>query len=407
MMRSTNAHGRCTHLPDSEDISTQHMASACGSEHEYCLGSSLSRASTYLTILPIFLRPLIAILAAVMAYLLYVDPQLVQMRNALDQDGIVGLAKCILDLERDFSASPATSRILQEPDYPGNSEMLLAEITPRVLHSIFSNTLPVDALKPGFLPRMAKISLLDQHATTIDPGIYVNFLAAGDGSPMTLSDFEGFLDALDATIHNLRTADGTDISSEVNAYYRRIFRRGDLIDANMRSADFENSGALFLQRNRERLQDAQRQGASHITIPGECGWSRNIHARCKDHRTLQSSPAIFRVANCVLRVLYPTEHYQMHHFCLFKIFRSEQAGIGESMGHHLVLSYGNYGGFNFKQAGISVGAAMDMDFKAWLGVCDRGVDILGEIKVMLAAERAKVLAELQLEEAKKDVRPRK
>jgi hypothetical protein len=330
---------------------------------------------------------------------LYVEQPLVEMRAAFDKDGLYGLSKRIHNLEVNFAENVYESRIWDQPDYHGYAEQLLAQVTPEMLHSILSNTLPADVISNRVtLEPWAKISLSPQHANSIDPGIYANFLAAQDGSAMDLKDFELFLDALDAALLGNRMANGQDICRDVNNYYNqqhRTVRNVVLLDATLRTNTLDKSRDTFIRLNRERLKDAQGQGATHITIPGECGWSKNVNARCQQHKKLESSPAIFRVANCVLHVLFPRKNFRMHHFCLMKAFRAEHAAVGESIGHHLVLSYAKYGGFNFAQAGFSVLGAMDMTFMEWQLACTSSVRVLNYIQARLDQEDAKLHVRLK------------
>ena len=62
---------------------------------------------------------------------LYIDPTLCQMRDALENDGLGALLKCIME---------ETHGISSEAD----ATMLLAQVTPDMLRSILLNTLPAD-----------------------------------------------------------------------------------------------------------------------------------------------------------------------------------------------------------------------------------------------------------------------
>jgi hypothetical protein len=335
---------------------------------------------------------------------LYVDPALVKMRDAFQSGGLDALSKQILVQEREFAVNPGVSRILGQLDYHGNAEMLLAQIKPHVLESILSNSLPADAAdptKPGFLPPWNKISPHAQAPDKKDPGVYANFLAPRDGSALTLDEYQRFLEALEAALRGDQMTNGRDICQEVNTYYRINHRAGAFLEDAMRTAAFRLSYGTFLAENDARLQAARAQGATHITIPGECGWADNVHSRCKEHKTLQSSPDIFRVANCVLRVLFVSKDFQMHQFCLFKVCRAEQAGIGESIGHHLVLSYGKYGGFNFAQAGLSISSAASLTFTAWLIACDNQTGLLKYIRTRLDDEDATLEADIKRAKVRK------
>ncbi|THW42012.1 hypothetical protein D6D21_06055 [Aureobasidium pullulans] len=333
-------------------------------------------------------------------YSIYIDPPLRRMRTALDVSGLHGLSQCILELDHTYGPNPTTSRIIDSEDYKGNAEVLLSQISPEMLHSILSNTLPSDVASGQLnLEPWAEISMQPQHKDTLEPGIYANYLAAHDGSPMTLDDFEHFLDGLDAAVMGLRMNDAaqTDISQLVDAHYRINYGNGRGLLHEIRGASLTAAVGTFLQINRVRLQDAQAQGATHITIHGDCGWAINIHDRCRQHRMLVSSPALFRLANCLLSVLFPLKHFRMHHFCIFRAFRFEHAGTGESLGSHLITSYSTYGGFSLEQAGHSVSSSQDLTSNGWMVVSDRYAGLLDKMKTRLDAETAKLTDEAKRE----------
>ncbi|KAH0031589.1 hypothetical protein KCU78_g2781, partial [Aureobasidium melanogenum] len=310
---------------------------------------------------------------------LYVDAPLRQMHAAYDATGLHGLAKCILELESKHAISPHTSRILDSDDYNGNAEFLLAQIPDQMLRSILSNTLPADVASGRLvLERWAEISFQPQHKDTLEPGIYANYLAPRDGSPLSLLEFQHFLDGLKSAVLDTRMNDQaqTDVSGLVDAYYRLNYGNGRTLLDTIRGPNLTSALETYLRVNDARLQDAQLQNSTHISIHGDCGWAINVHDRCKQHRTLVSSPALFRLANCVLSVLFPHKDFKMHHFCLFRAFQSVHAGIGESMGSHLITSYSTYGGFNFAQAGISVTKAKELTGNGWMTVSDRHVKLL-------------------------------
>lgn len=330
---------------------------------------------------------------------LYVDLPLRQMRTSYEALGIHGLANTIQELEKTYAISPNNSRILDSGDYQGNAEFLLAQISPEILTSIFSNTLPADVVAGRVaLERWAVISRQPQHKDTLEPGIYANYLAPADGSPLTLAELQRFLHGLEAAVFGRIMNDQTNISQLVDAHHRLHYGNGRTLLHGIRGPNLTAALDTFLQINEGRLRDAQSQNATHITLHGDCGWAINVHDRCKQHRTLVSSPALFRLANCVLQVLFPTKHFEMHHFCLFRAFKTEHAGTGESIGSHLVTSYSTYGGFNFAQAGYSVTKAKELTGNGWMTVCDRYAGLLDVVTTKLDDEYNALVAQAKQEE---------
>lgn len=332
-------------------------------------------------------------------YSLYVDLPLRQMRASYENLGLHGLSKTIMELERTHAISPNTSRILDSEDYEGNAEFLLAQISPEMLTSIFSNTLPADVEAGLVLERWATISPHPQHKDTLEPGIYANYLAPADGSALTLAECQRFLDGLEAAVFGRLMNDQTNISQLTDNHYRREYGNGQrTLLHDIRGPNLTAALDTFTRINKARLQDAQSQNATHITLHGDCGWATNVHDRCRQHKTLVSSPALFRLANCVLTVLFPLKQFKMHHFCLFRVFKSEQAGIGESIGSHLVTSYSTYGGFNFAQAGISVSKAKELTGNGWMTVSDRYAGLLDKIATKLDDEYNTLISQAEHEE---------
>ncbi|KAG9665172.1 hypothetical protein KCU64_g173, partial [Aureobasidium melanogenum] len=331
-------------------------------------------------------------------YSLYVDLPLRQMRASYDDLGLHGLSNTILELEGTHAVSQNTSRILDSGDYRGNAEFLLSQIPEGMLTSILSNTLPADvASRRPILEQWSTISLHPQHKDTLEPGIYANYLAPRDGSALSLVEFQQFLEGLEAAVSGT-LMNGTNVGDEVDNYYRREFRRPALLPE-IKGRNLRAALNTFLQVNTARLQDAQLQNATHITIHGDCGWAINIHDRCQEHKNLVNSPALFRLANCVLRVLFPLKDFMMHHFCLFRVVKTEQAGIGESIGSHLVTSYSTYGGFNFAQAGISVTSAKQLTGNGSMTVCDRNSGMLRKVTTRLEDAHKDLYAEVEQAEA--------
>ncbi|TKA78725.1 hypothetical protein B0A55_04539 [Friedmanniomyces simplex] len=87
---------------------------------------------------------------------------------------------------------------------------------------------------------------------------------------------------------------------------------------------------------------------------GEVGWSKEYAKRAETQKRLYAtSPAIFRLAQCVLQAIFLQKGFKMHQFALFEIVRPEEAGIAESIGSHLAAAYVKYGGFNVDTAGVT------------------------------------------------------
>jgi hypothetical protein len=85
--------------------------------------------------------------------------------------------------------------------------------------------------------------------------------------------------------------------------------------------------------------------------PGECGYSRNSHTRLAQHRAHQSSNYLMNLVEDICTYLHRTgrfvQHFRMHQFIIYLIFRPAQAAIAEIFCSGLLQVWvENGGGFN-------------------------------------------------------------
>ncbi|KAG9951261.1 hypothetical protein KCU85_g2930, partial [Aureobasidium melanogenum] len=310
---------------------------------------------------------------------LYIDPTLCQMRDALENDGLGTLLKCIME---------GTHGISSEAD----ATMLLAQVTPDMLRSILFNTLPADVASDRVILRpWAKISLRSQHADELEPGIYVNTLAPRDGSPLSLDEFSRFLEALEVAVWGARMFDATDICNLVESYYRFHSGSSEELLYAIRGSSLVQDLNEFLSINKFRLEDARAQNATHMAILPHCGSARNIHSACKEHYKLKA-PALLSLARCVLGALFPDKHFRLFNYCLFRVFKGPHLTIGRLIGSQLTASSGEYGGFNFTQhenfdtaeSETEIEKEPEITESEWMTVCDRDITLLDNFDPLLA-----------------------
>jgi hypothetical protein len=104
--------------------------------------------------------------------------------------------------------------------------------------------------------------------------------------------------------------------------------------------------------------------------PSECGYSKDSHTRLAQHRAHQSSNYIMNLVEDICTYLYRTkqfdQHFCMHQFIIYLIFRPEQAGIAEILCSGLLQVWiENGGGFNAYPAGRSVATARRVSMVEW------------------------------------------
>ena len=124
----------------------------------------------------------------------------------------------------------------------------------------------------------------------------------------------------------------------------------------------------FVEENRKMLEEAKAQHCNHIMFKPETGWACHGYRRCHEHKTLTSSPDVFRLAQLLLSYLFPDKGFKLHQYMVFDVLDVDHADIGESIGSQIGASYSTYGGFNAAQAGISVTSAKKMTGGDWITV---------------------------------------
>lgn len=104
--------------------------------------------------------------------------------------------------------------------------------------------------------------------------------------------------------------------------------------------------------------------------PGECGYSKDSHIRLAQHRAHQSSNYVMNLVEDICTYLHRTkqfeQHFRMHQFIVYLIFRPTQAAIAEIFCSGLLQVWvGNGGGFNAYPAGRSVATARRLSAGDW------------------------------------------
>ncbi|KAG9564090.1 hypothetical protein KCU71_g6512, partial [Aureobasidium melanogenum] len=317
---------------------------------------------------------------------LYVNPTLRQMRDAFEDDGLSALLNCIME-EMDGISSEA------------DATMLLAQVAPEMLKSLLSNTLLADIASGRVIVQpWAEITLKPQHEDNLEPGVYVNFLAPLDGSPLSLYEFSRFIEGLETAVWGSRMLDKTDICRLVESYYAFHSGSSEQFLCSIRGSDLVQDLNNFLSENKARLEDARIENATHMAIPPHCGSARNIHSACKEHYKFKV-PALFSLARCVLGALFPDKHFRLFNYCLFRAFKGAHLTSGQSIGCQLTVSYSKYGGFNFpphedhdnaeseSETETETEEEPEMDESDWMTVCDRYITLLDKFDPLLAESR--------------------
>jgi hypothetical protein len=104
--------------------------------------------------------------------------------------------------------------------------------------------------------------------------------------------------------------------------------------------------------------------------PGECGYSKDSHARLAQHRAHNSSNYVMNLVEDICTYLHRSkqfsQHFRMHQFIIYLIFRPSQAAIAEIFCSGLLQVWvENGGGFNAYPAGRSVATARRVSEGEW------------------------------------------
>ncbi|KAG9518076.1 hypothetical protein KCV07_g5838, partial [Aureobasidium melanogenum] len=320
----------------------------------------------------------------------YIHQTMQEMLEAYNDLGFTGISLKVPKLDQDYSPYLNVPR-LATPVVVEHSSLLLSQLSPDIIRSILANTLVQDVTNRTVtlndwnkIPRSRK--------EDNEPGIYVNYFTKGDGTGLTVNEYADYVDIMCALLrkqpfkgethddmvqrvndyfnNNTTSTKIVDLVEEVhNSVYPRRSKKGTAIPPTIDLNTFENS-------QRDIVASARTQNANEIRFFGEVGWAINVDDRCKTHGNLQGSAVMFRLTMCVVGAYFPNYKFKMTSYCLFRVVSWIHAEIGESLGSHLVSSYGKYGGFNYTTAGISIKSSWLTDVTFWKAMCNQYKDMV-------------------------------
>lgn len=297
------------------------------------------------------------------------------LRRALSISKMEGyplrLADEVLFREKVFSPQPQNSRLLSDrTNYRLTAVFLLSQIDKPMLQSMLTHTLVSDAITQKVkLKPWAIIDTDKARQTVTAPGIYINYLADQHGQGLTIPQYEQYAKTMYAALR-VKDLPGVPVVDLVEKAHEDLTGSSRSIMEEVRAKDqarMKDIAEDFWRKQRNIIESAKAEKATHISIPAEVGWAWNMNKRCKEHKNLVSSPLEFRLAQCVLRGLfYPTQEFRMYHFAVFRAFSWDHAEKGESIASQLFESYSTMGGWNRAQAGISINKSRKSNANEWL-----------------------------------------
>jgi hypothetical protein len=201
--------------------------------------------------------------------------------------------------------------------------------------------------------------LTDRYGTAPTPNQYLtirdmvhDYLAEGQASEHAWQ--------LDSTTH-------PTVSKQLSALGHRKY-----LHTSIRSSKRVDTLQRFCRGVQKRWQEtpASLRDTPFLHPPGECGYSKDSHIRLAQHRAHQSSNYVMNLVEDICTYLHRTgifeQHFTMHQFIVFLIFRPSQAAIAEIFCSGLLQVWvEDGGGFNAYPAGRSVATAKKVSEDEW------------------------------------------
>ncbi|CAD0093823.1 unnamed protein product [Aureobasidium mustum] len=330
----------------------------------------------------------------------YVHDTMQDMLDAYNDYGCIGIAHMIPDLDQDYSPHVRVSR-LSTPVVVEHTMLLLSQLGPDIIRSLLANTLVEDVVA-GTVPLHDWNNIPRLRKAVDEPGIYVNYFTKSDGTGLTVNEYDEWVDIMCAILREQSYKNETPavMAQRVNNYFNTNTTSSKVVDLvedvlNSVKLRYDKRGSpihptidlnTFESSQRKIVTSARSQNATEIRFFGEVGWAINVDDRVKTHANLQGSAGMFRLAMCVIGAYFPTYKFRMTSYCLFRVAAWMHAEMGETLGSHLVSSYGKYGGFNFTTAGISVESSSRTDVLFWRAICIQYEDMIKYSDAQVARE---------------------
>jgi hypothetical protein len=220
-----------------------------------------------------------------------------------------------------------------------------------------------------------------QERAHIQPSIYIHLLADASGNAPTPNQYMVIRDIVLQYIDPVNS--DSELAYQIDCHSfpeltlrssRQGFRKYLATPANPRSPQREEAIQRFCDGILQRWQETPESERNlPLTFPpGECGYALNSHKRLGQHRNRQSSNYIMNlvedVCTCLPKLSLPlvVQHFHLHQFIIYLIFRPSQAEIAEIFCSGLLQVWvDNGGGFNHYPAGRSNASARRVAGEKW------------------------------------------
>lgn len=283
----------------------------------------------------------------------------------------------ILDILNDELPKYTTSRAIDPTDLVSHARQcaLILASAPRVFFAAVEGTLVSGILHDTDL--IADYATMQQRSCR-QPSIYIHLLADDQGIAPTPNQYIVIRDMMqnyvsgDQPEHVYHIDNVTPPAVTVNASsggYRKYLHTQSTDRSPRRVATLETFRKGITLRCAKTPAHLHDTPFSHP--PSEVGYALNVHKRLKQHRARQSSNYIMNLVEDICTHLFRTtvfsQHFKMHQFIIYLIFRPSQAAIAEIFCSGLLQCWiDNGGGFNSYPAGRSVGSSERVSRESWL-----------------------------------------
>jgi hypothetical protein len=283
---------------------------------------------------------------------------------------------------------PIISEVLAE-ELPKYENSIVIDATDRVSHTrecaqILASAPSVltAAVEGNLVRRMLTEPTLQQEYVTIlerareQPSIYIHQLADHDGNSPTPDQYLKILEFVNDYLSQGKASEHAwqidNISHPPVPQHQSAKGHRKYLYIKDRSERRVETLELFCEGGRKRYDEtpASLRDTPFRYPPGECGYSIKSHKRLAQHRAHQSSNYVMNLVEDICTHLHNTgiftQHFTMHQFIVYLIFREDQARIAEIFISGLLQVWvKDGGGFNAFQAGHSASTANRVSDKEW------------------------------------------
>jgi hypothetical protein len=272
-------------------------------------------------------------------------------------------------LVRQQHYQPVISEVLDE-ELPKYERSTVIDATDRVSHmrecALILASAPhlfAAAVDGNLVSRMLRDTDIQKEYAVIQdraheqPSIYIHLLADDHGVAPTPAQYMTLRDmVLDYVAEGQRSEHAWHLDNvtppTVSVAASTQGRRKYLHTTTRSSKRVETLHRLCEGIQRRFLETAESMHDTPFQFPpGECGYARNSHTRLAQHRAHQSSNYLMNLVEDICTHLHRTgrfvQHFRIHQFIIYLIFRPRQAAIAEIFCSRLLQVWvENGGGFN-------------------------------------------------------------